>query len=121
MAIVGGPCQQRRAGPELAGFAKELKKDGDVYASDLTEEGAKTLLSFRRRSGGGDPPAVSNPKGSVKFWIKDGVLTKYVFNVKGTISFNGNDMDQDRTSTIEIKDVGTTKTEVPEAAKKKLS
>jgi len=57
----------------------------------------------------------------VKFWLKDGELTKYEFNVKGTVSFNGNDIDQDRTSTVVIKDVGSTKVTVPEEAKKKLS
>jgi len=105
---------------QLASFAKELKKEGDTYASDLTEEGAKTLLTFRPR-GGADGPSVTNPKGSVKFWLKDGTLSKYEFNVKGTVSFNGNDFDQDRTTTVDIKDVGATKTEVPEGAKKKLT
>ena len=105
---------------ELAGKAKELKKDGDVISSDLTEEAAKGLLSFRM-PGGGDGPEVSGAKGTVKFWVKDGALTKYQFNVKGTVSFGGNDRDVDRTTTVEIKDVGTTKVEVPEDAKKKLS
>jgi hypothetical protein len=100
---------------ELASFAKELKKDGDALSSDLTEEGAKTFLRFRR---GGDGPAVSNPSGSVKFWLKDGNLAKYEFKVRGTINFGGNDVEVDRTTTIEIKDVGKTKVEVPEAAKK---
>ena len=103
---------------ELASFAKDLKKDGDAYASDLTEEGAKTYLRFRR---GGDGPTISNAKGSVKFWLKDGALAKYEFKVKGTVSFNGNDRDVDRATTVEIKDVGATKVEVPEEAKKKLS
>ena len=103
---------------ELAGFVKELKKDGDVYSGDLTEEGAKAKLIFRR--GGGDA-TVANPKGSAKFWIKDGVLTKYEFKVKGTVTWNGNDFDNDRTTTVEIKDVGATKLEVPDDAKKKLS
>ena len=102
---------------ELSSFAKELKKDGELFSSDLTEEGAKAFLTFRR--GGG--AAVSNAKGSVKFWIKDGLLAKYEFKVTGTVSFNGNDMDVDRTTTVEIKDVGATKPDVPEAAKKKLS
>jgi len=102
---------------QLAGFAKDLKKDGDVYSSDLTDEGAKTMLTFRR----GGNATVTNPKGSVKFWVKDGMLTKYEFKVKGTVSFNGNDFDQDRTSTVVIKDVGTTKVTVPEAAQKKLT
>jgi hypothetical protein len=105
---------------DLADKAKELKKDGDVISGDLTAEGAKSLLAFRP-PGGGEGPEVSNSKGSVKFWVKDGALTKYQFNVQGTVSFGGNDRDVNRTTTIEIKDVGTTKVEVPEDAKKKLS
>ncbi len=105
---------------QLASFAKDLKKDGDVYAGDLTDDGAKTLLTFRPRAGG-DAPSVTNPKGSVRFWLKDGALTKYEFKLKGTVSVNGNDFDTDRTTTVEIKDVGTTKVEVPDEAKKKLS
>lgn len=105
---------------EIAGFAKDLKKDGDGYASDLTEDGAKTLLTFRaRRTGEG--PSVSNAKGSVKFWVKDGLLSKYEYKVKGTVSYNGNDFENDRTTTVEIKEIGTTKIQVPEEAKKKLS
>jgi hypothetical protein len=105
---------------ELAAVAKELKKDGGVYSGDLTEDGAKALLTFRPRGGDGGP-TVSNPKGSVKFWLKDGVLTKYEFKVQGRVDFNGNEMDVDRTTTVEIKDVGATKVDVPEEAKKKLS
>jgi hypothetical protein len=37
------------------------------------------------------------------------------------MNLNGEDRDVDRTTTVEFKDVGTTKLEVPEAAKKKLS
>jgi len=101
---------------DLVAAAKELKKDGDVYSSDLTEDGAKTLLTFRR--GGG--ATVTNPSGSVKFWLKDGVLTKFEFKVKGTVTFNGNDIDVDRDTTVEIKDVGTTKMDAPDEAKKLL-
>lgn len=104
---------------EIAAGVKELKKDGDAIAGDLTEEAAKNLMRFRR--GGGDGPAISGAKGSVKFWVKDGVLTKYEFKVSGKMDFNGNEIDLDRTTTTEIKDVGTTKVEVPEGAKKKLS
>jgi hypothetical protein len=104
----------------LATRTKELKKDGDVISGDLTEEGAKEMMSFRRRNGG-EAPTVSDAKGSVKFWVKDGTLTKYEFKVKGKMSFNGNDIDQDRTTTVVIKDVGTTKVNVPDEAKKKIS
>ena len=96
---------------ELADAAKELKKDGDAYSSDLTEAGAKAQFRF------GNP---TDPKGSVKFWIKDGQLTKFESKLTGKVDFNGNEVDVDRTSTIEIKDVGTTKVEVPAEARKKL-
>ena len=50
---------------ELVAGAKQLKKDGDVYSGDLTDEGAKAQFRIA--------PA-SNAKGSVKFWLKDGAL-----------------------------------------------
>ena len=105
---------------ELAGKATGLKKDGDAYAGELPADAVKALLSFGRRAGG-DAPEVSGAKGNVKFWVKDGALSKYQYNVKGTMSFNGNDREIDRTTTVEIKDVGTTKLTVPDEAKKKLS
>lgn len=94
---------------------------GDVYSGDLTEEGAKEMLWFGRRPGGGEGPAISGAKGSVKIWLKDGLVAKYAVKVQGSISFNNNDMAVDRTTTTEIKDVGATKIEVPEEAKKKVS
>lgn len=105
---------------DIAGFAKEMKLADGVYASDLTEEGAKALQTFRARAGN-EGPSVSDAKGSARFWIKDGVLTKYEFKLKGLIKFGDNEFPNERTTTVEIKDVGATKVEVPEAAKKKLS
>jgi len=105
---------------DLAAKSKELKQDGEVYAGELTEAGAKELLTFGGRRGG-NRPEPKNAKGSVKFWVKDGLLAKYEHKLQGTINFNGEDRDVDRTTTVEIKDVGTTKIDVPEAAKKKLS
>ena len=48
-------------------------------------------------------------------------LAKYEFKVSGKVTFNGNDRDVERTTTVEIKDIGSTRVDVPEAAKKKLS
>jgi hypothetical protein len=109
---------------DLVGKAKDIAKAGDAYAGDLTEEGAKSLLTMgggRRGGGGGQAPTVSDAKGSVKFWIKDGVITKYQVKVSGTVTRNGNDRDVDRTTTVEIKDVGATKITLPDDAKGKLS
>jgi len=103
---------------EVAEATKELKKEGDVYSGDLTEQGAKNLMRFRR---GGDGLTINDAKGSAKFWIKDGELSKYEYKVTGSMNFNGNEIDVDRTTTVEIKEVGNTKVEVPEGAKKKLS
>jgi len=108
---------------QAAGFAndaKELKADDDAISGDLTEDAAKAQLSFRPRGGNGDGPTVSNAKGSVKFWIKDGLLVKYQFHLQGTVSFNGNDREVDRTTTVEINNVNTTRIDVPDEAKKKL-
>ena len=102
----------------------ELKAgDGGVVSGDLTEKGAKEVLSLGRGrggGGGGQAPEPKNAKGSVKFWVKDGQLTKYQVRVSGTLSFNGEDRDMTRTTTYEIKDVGTTEVKVPEEASKAL-
>jgi hypothetical protein len=95
----------------LVASVKELKKDGDAYSGDLTEAGAKAQFRFG---------TVTNPKGSTKFWLKDGLLSKYEFKVQGKVDFNGNEMDVDRDTTVEIKDVGATKVDVPDGAKKVL-
>lgn len=104
---------------EIAGDVTEFKKEGEVYSGPLTEEGAKALMSFRR---GSDGPTISNAKGSAKFWLSDnGELTKYEYKVKGLMDWNGNDVDIDRDTTVEIRGVGTTKVEISEKAKGKLS
>jgi hypothetical protein len=107
----------------LVGLAGDLKVDGDKITGDLTTDGAKSQLSFGgrgRRGGGGTPPEITNPKGTVTFWLADGKLTKYQSHVTGTMSGGNGDFDIDRTTTVVIKDVGTTKVEVSDDAKKKL-
>ena len=110
---------------DIVAKSKDLTKAEGAYTGDLTEEGAKSLLTMgggRRGGGGGQPSPVSNAKGSAKFWVKDGVLTKFQFKVSGTMkNRDGDDMDIDRTTTVEIKDVGTTTITVPDEAKSKMS
>jgi hypothetical protein len=102
---------------EIAGNVQEFTAAEGVYSGELTEEGAKTLMTFSR---GTDGPSVSGAKGSAKFWLKDGALTKYQYHVKGLMDWGGNQFDVDRDTTVEVKEVGSTKIEVPEPAKAKL-
>ena len=98
---------------DLAAGAKDLQAKDGVFSSELTPDTAKKMLSFRRNGAG-----ASNATGTVQFWVANGELTKFEYHVKGTISFNGNDRDIDRDTTVEIKDVGSTKIEMPDDAKK---
>jgi len=107
---------------------KEIKQEGDAYTGDLTEEGAKSLATFGRGGrrgggggGGGTPPEVTDAKGSVKFWIEDGKLSRYQTKITGkTVDRDGNPVDIDRTTTVEIKDIGSTKITVPDDILKKI-
>lgn len=104
----------------LANKAKEIKADGDgVFSAELSEEGVKEQLAGGGRPGG-RAPEVAEPKGSVKFWVKDGVLQKFETTVSGKVKFGQRETAIDRTSTVEIKDVGTAKVELPDDAKAKL-
>jgi hypothetical protein len=110
----------------LLDSAKSITKADGAYSGDLTEEGAKAILNpFPRPPGGaGDLPqiTVTEAKASVKFWIKDGILTKFEIKSTGKTQFGDQDArDTDRTTTVEIQDVGATKIEVPDEARKKLS
>jgi hypothetical protein len=104
-----------------------LTQADDAYTADLTDDQLKPLMMGGRRGGGGgnggQPPQIdiTNGKGTVKFWIKDGVLSKYEIHVSGSVVVNGGDpRDVDRTTTTEFKDVGSTTITVPDDAKAKL-
>ena len=107
---------------DLAEKVSELKKSGDnVYSGSLSEEGVKELFARARRRDTGDAP--EEAKGSAKFWIQDGILTKYQYNVQGklTVGAEKREVEVNRTTTVEIKDVGATSVKVSDEAKKKLS
>jgi hypothetical protein len=106
---------------DLAEKAKELKPGADgLYAGDLSEQGVKEFFARYRREGS---PEAKEVKGSIKFWLKDGALTKYEYNIQGKITMGQNQDETvvNGTSTVEIKDIGTTKLSIPDAAKKKHS
>jgi|SRR5437867_1911759 len=108
---------------DLIGRVKNLKKDGDGYSAELTPEALKQMYSFGGRPGGsGGGTDVSGLKGTAKFWVKDGVLSKYQTHVEGKMAFgqDGREIDVDRTNTFEITDIGSAKIAIPAEAKKKL-
>jgi hypothetical protein len=109
----------------LAGHLKDAKTEDGAIVATLSPDDVGTRLRFGRGGRGGQggeaPPPPKNASGTVKFWLKDGALSKYVVNVKGTVTTpNGDERDVDITTTTEFKDVGTTKVVVPDEAKKKL-
>jgi hypothetical protein len=107
---------------------QNIQQSNDVYAADLSDDAAKQALTFRRRPQNADAsaapanaPTVSNAKATVKIWIADGAVSKIENHVTGTVSFNGNDRDIDRTTTTVFSDVGSTVVAVPDDAKAKLT
>jgi hypothetical protein len=122
LARNGTPGEE--AGIILKGV-KELKAlDGGALGGDLSAEAATDLLTFgpRRSAAKANPdmPGPKGAKGSARFWVKDGALVKYQTHLTGTVSFDGNDTTLDFTRTTEIQEVGTTKMNIPDGAKKKL-
>jgi hypothetical protein len=123
----GGGVDHAKDLAALATRLKDVKVADGAIVGTLAAEDVATRLSFGRggrgRSGGEatTPPAPKNASGTAKIWLKNGAVARYEINVKGTIATpNGDDRDVDMTTTTEIKDVGATKVDVPEAAKKKL-
>lgn len=109
---------------DLLAKVKELKAgEAGLYSGDLTEDGAKELLTFGRRRSNAEnaPPAPKNAKGSAKFWIKNGMLLKFESSLEGTMTIREEERDIKRTRTVEIENVGKTKVEVPAEAKKKFN
>ena len=121
---VQGTKSPADAAKDLLSKTKSVAKTGDFYTAELTEDGAKSLVTGgfggMRGGGGGQGPDITGAKGTAKFWIKDGILSKYETDVQGSIDFGGNTRDMHPVTTIEVREVGTTKIEVPADAKKNL-
>jgi hypothetical protein len=106
---------------DLSSKAKDVKEAEGAISGELKEDATKEMLTFgTRRREGQEPPKIENPKGSVKFWITNAIPAKYEIHVQGKVTAGEREMDVDRTTTVEIKDVGTTKLEMPAEAKEKL-
>jgi len=104
---------------ELAGKAKELTKSGDTFTAELTEESARTLLPVGGRRGGSGP-SVTDARGKVTFFTKEGVLVRYEYTVQGTVEANGKRRLIEQTTTTSVKGIGSTRLDLPAEAKLKI-
>ena len=106
----------------LSEKVKDVKEAEGMLLGELKEDAVKELLERgARRREGQEPPKIDNPKGSVKFWIQNGALSKYEINIQGKVTAGDRESDVNRTTTVEIKDAGATKLEPPAEAKQKMS
>lgn len=104
----------------LLGQAKELQPQAEgAVTAELTERGVREILG-RWWRGDVEP---SGLKGRVRFWVQDGVLSKYEYTVQAKLRVGQDrpEVEVHRTVTVEIKGVGTTRVNLPEEVKKMLA
>ena len=105
----------------LAGQVKEIKEANGAITCELKMDAVNEMLLLgTRQREGQEPPKTSDAKGSVTFWLNNGELTKFEVKVQGKVIAGDRESDINRTTTVEIKDVGKTKLELPAEAKLKL-
>ena len=102
----------------LVSSHSHLTADGDVVTGALTEMGAALLLV---REGQSDVEPLTTA-GTFKLWLKNGVVTKYQLKLEGQLLVGHlKRVNVQLSSTTLLKDVGTTRLEVPAEAREKLA
>lgn len=104
---------------DLLAQAKIMEASDGTFKGPLREEAVRELMTVGRRNIS-VKVEIEEPRGSVKFWLKEGRLDKFEFNVQGRIKTSDQTYLINRTTTVEIKDVGSTRVALPDAAQKKL-
>lgn len=104
----------------IVATATDLKVEGDVVSGTLSDTAAKLLLVHP----GQKEITPLKAAGTFRLWVKDGVLQKYEVKLDGTLAVvargDRHEVEVHQTAVTEIKNVGTTKFDVPDGAKKKL-
>ena len=104
--------------------AKDLKATDGAITGELPEDVVKELAMFGRRGRGGGPGGGGGPtnaKGWIKIKLANGQITKAILEIESEMRApDGGTQTINAITTTEIKDVGTTQLEVPEAVKSKL-
>ncbi|HAM70269.1 MAG TPA: hypothetical protein DCM86_01325 [Verrucomicrobiales bacterium] len=99
----------------------KVEKVVDAIEGDLTSTATHDLIANGSRRGDNLPPGLTDPHASVKFWIKEGSVERFQYHISGSMTFGATEVKLDRLTTVEIKDVGTTKLEVPDEVKRLLA
>lgn len=96
----------------------DLHTDGAIASGSLTEIGADLLLV---PPGSNDTPP-ENATGTFRLWISGGGVTKYEVKIAAKTGPGGRAVSGgfSETITVELKNVGSTSFEVPDAAKRRL-
>jgi hypothetical protein len=115
----------RTPADELAALSSKLSElkveSDDSYSGKLDAADAKAIMAFLVKHRAPMPNMeVSSASGSLRIWLKDGLLRKYVLTTAGAISLPFGKKEINRIATVSITDFGTTQLEVPAEAKAKL-
>jgi hypothetical protein len=100
--------------------AADLKVEEDVITGSLSETAAKLMLVHA----GQKTITPLRASGTVRLWVRNGVLLKYETRLEGVLSVESSggrrEVAVHQTATTTLTEVGTTKFEVPAEAMKKL-
>lgn len=124
-ASAGAPPPMAAPATELAllvGKVKEFKSADGMLSGEMSAFATTLLL----RSAFGESPFPPLPPSSVhgvlRIWLKAGLPVRYEVRVDGALTTtDGNRRALENVETVEIKDVGSTKVDVPAEAKRLLA
>jgi len=106
----------------LLKHAKDLKEEQPGYfTSPIDDAGVKEFLHQSLRTT--HNPEITAQDGTLAFWVRDGVLTRYEIALRGTVTYPApaaSTWTADLKISVEVSGVGTTTVDVPEEARKKL-
>lgn len=98
----------------------DLKMEGNILSGSLSDTAAKLLLVHAGQKE--ITPLAAN--GAFRFWVTEGALTKYEVKLDGRLAVTTNggrrEVEVHQTATTELKNLGTTKFDLPDEAKQKL-
>jgi hypothetical protein len=104
----------------IVGSHQNFKIDGDTVSGVLTDLGAQLLLV----RDGQESITPLRASGTFKLWLRDGMVVKYQVQLEGTLSVRLSTQSREvtvhQTTETVLKDIGTTRVDVPAEARAKL-